>query len=219
MDCDLKDHRLYPTYITLATEIDLVLSPADWHHRGWFLAVEVVTVQRIEGYRALLRVFDQDKTEFDLIIQFQGNEPWAFPLDKVRETDALLIRDPVLSQLPNGELGVTIIGTKQIKVIPYLIKYLKRTSQRLVKARSPKNGQNVCFVCDKTGTEEEPVSRCDGCLLFFFCSQVCRAKALTSHWHALECLMLQDDDVGAMFAGNWEDVRKFSRTFLEKKEH
>jgi hypothetical protein len=116
MDCDLKDHRLYPTYITLPTEIDLVLSPADWHQRGWFLAVQVVTVQRIEGYRALLRVFDQDKTEFDLIIQFQGNEAWTFPLDKVRETDALLIRDPVLSQLPNGELGVTVVGTKTIKV-------------------------------------------------------------------------------------------------------
>ncbi|KAL3485990.1 hypothetical protein BJX62DRAFT_242407 [Aspergillus germanicus] len=96
--------------------MDLVLSPADWHQRGWFLAVEIVTVQRIEGYRALLRVFDQDKTEFDLIIQFQGNEAWTFPLDKVRETDALLIRDPVLSQLPNGELGVTVVGTKTIKV-------------------------------------------------------------------------------------------------------
>jgi hypothetical protein len=31
--------------------------------------------------------------------------------------------------------------------------------------------------------------------------------------------MLQDDDVGAMFAGNWEDVREFSTTFLEMKEH
>jgi hypothetical protein len=116
MDCDMKNPHLYPTYITLPTEIDLVLSPADWHQRGWFLAVEVVTVQRIEGYRALLRVFDQDKTEFDLIIQFQGNEAWTFPPGKVRETDTLLIRDPVLSQLPSGELGVTVVGTKTIKV-------------------------------------------------------------------------------------------------------
>jgi hypothetical protein len=28
--------------------------------------------------------------------------------------------------------------------------------------------------------------------------------------------MLQDDDVGAMFAGNWDDVREFSLTFLVK---
>jgi hypothetical protein len=30
--------------------------------------------------------------------------------------------------------------------------------------------------------------------------------------------MLQDDDVGAVFAGNWEDVREFSSTFLVKND-
>jgi hypothetical protein len=116
MDCDMKNHILYPTYMTLPTEIDLVLSPGHWQARGWFLAVEVVSIERIEGYKALLRVFDQEKIHFNLIIEFQGTEAWTFPLDKVRETDALLIRDAVMSQLPNGELGVTVVGTKQIKV-------------------------------------------------------------------------------------------------------
>ncbi|KAL2847579.1 hypothetical protein BJX68DRAFT_267983 [Aspergillus pseudodeflectus] len=218
MDCDMKNHILYPTYMTLPTEIDLVLSPGHWQARGWFLAVEVLSVERIEGYKALLRVFDQEKIEFDLIIEFQGTEAWTFPLDKVRETDALFIRDAVMSQLPNGELGVTVVGTKQIKVIPYALLYLKNTSKHLVKARTQKNGHHVCFYCQKTGTEEERVPPCEGCLLFYFCSNACRAKAMNYKWHYLQCQMLQDDDVGAVFAGNWEDVREFSSTFLVKND-
>jgi hypothetical protein len=73
--------------------------------RVWFLIVQVVSVERIEGSRATKRpsvlVFDQDKTDqFGVIIEWvlgQRSLDLPLTLDKVRETDALLIRDATVS--------------------------------------------------------------------------------------------------------------------------
>ncbi|KAJ0425022.1 hypothetical protein BJY00DRAFT_308906 [Aspergillus carlsbadensis] len=219
--CDLQDRAICPTFETLPTEIDLVLNPEEWPARGRFLMVQVLSVERIGDYRACIRVFDKDHIQFDVALEFhdQGVEAWKFPIHNIQITSTLIIRDAALSQLATGELGVNVPSAKKLKIIPYTMGYLLRTSKRLLTTRTPQDEDNACFTCQKTkGARGEKLARCDGCSLFYFCNKICQMRSLTYKWHCLECEILQDKDLAAMFTGYWDDVREFSSPTLVQND-
>ncbi|KAL2839379.1 hypothetical protein BJY01DRAFT_250559 [Aspergillus pseudoustus] len=224
---DLHNETYFPVEASCPSEIKMALDPSKkLPELAWFLIVDiireepVIETDYIEVYAARFLVMDKKGVEFSVAFVLNSAEASRFPIEKLHVGVSLILKDAVMTTLVDNSIGVIMRGVRKIKIVPCTVKYLLKTNDRVHNARGIENGKHLCFACDK---ECEPYNkdagRCDGCTFFYFCSKMCNYIVHNYKWHGLECTFLQDDDLAALFSGNWDDIHSFANICLIQKRH
>ncbi|KAL3460905.1 hypothetical protein BJX64DRAFT_289844 [Aspergillus heterothallicus] len=223
---DLRDTSYFPTWSTCPALLQLVAHPDTSHlpTHAWFLLVQIVTIDYVNvdpindtpgDMKFKLLVADRTGTQFNVLLRVSDEDSWYFPLYMLVEGYTLVLQGAVRSWLTLEEHGVVFQDMGRVKFVPYTLGYMMRINTRLIEARRMNGDKHVCFVCDGD-CEDADKARCDGCGFFYFCCEECHYKGHNVTWHGLECSILKEHDMAALFSGNWHDILEFSNIVLPR---
>ncbi|KAL5341067.1 hypothetical protein BJX70DRAFT_396124 [Aspergillus crustosus] len=173
---------------------------------------EIVRVGSSRYFDIELLVKDFSDRNFKVGFVFPIDEETNSTLHKyLKRGCTILILAVERWEMPDGGDGTIVGNPRQIKVLPFRLSYVKNFEYRIRLFTSVVRGKRLCYGC---GDRKFAIHRCIRCKMFYFCYKQCQAYGDEQGNHLIECRILRDRDMAAIFRGQWNELEEFSSLSL-----
>ncbi|KAL4883152.1 hypothetical protein BJY04DRAFT_216450 [Aspergillus karnatakaensis] len=118
----------------------------------------------------------------------------------------VLILNGVLCQMPAGGDGAVVSNPRFVKILPCSLAVIRTLAERISLLDSVDGGTHKCYRC---GAENTHIQTCPLCQMFPFCYGGCQALPLVQDNHDIDCAILRDPDMAALFRKDWRKLTEF----------
>ncbi|KAG6293350.1 hypothetical protein E4U09_003029 [Claviceps aff. purpurea] len=172
--------------------------------RHWCFLGEIVETQF--PHRLELEVKDvhgkKIKLHFATNDRVKGLKPGQY-----RDGHTVAILDAVQHVFEFKPPGIRHVAPRMAKVFPLSLATMLALNDK-VRTFSSRQ-QDDMTTCHGCGVKAPAASmkRCSRCFSFWYCSKECQAAGWTTKAHKVDCKILQDTDLRALFLINWDEVQ------------
>ncbi|KAG6026469.1 hypothetical protein E4U19_002594 [Claviceps sp. Clav32 group G5] len=124
-----------------------------------------------------------------------------------REGHTVAILDAVQHVFEFGPPGIRHVAPRMVKIFPLSLATMLALNDK-VRTFSSRQ-QDDTTTCHGCGVKAPAASmkRCSMCFSFWYCNKECQAAGWTTKAHKVDCKILRDTDLRALFLINWDEVQ------------
>ncbi|KAL4966143.1 uncharacterized protein BDV14DRAFT_199275 [Aspergillus stella-maris] len=181
------------------------------HYPTEMLAIGTDDVVSRVGFTFPVSVDDDSGVFGDGESHATDDEGGCLPARYLKRACTILILHAVRHDMPEWGEGFEVRDVGLVKILPFPLKFLLDLDDRLDTFQSLIGRRRLCLGCDK---RQYPMHRCPRCKMFYFCNRECQ-EAAKKTGHAIDCSILCDPDVEALFLGWTNELENFASVSLK----
>ncbi|KAL4928806.1 uncharacterized protein BDV17DRAFT_291432 [Aspergillus undulatus] len=213
---NLRDCARFPTLSNLPSFLSSqTSSPSLPPIRECFVAEILSIEQWTPAYHTRLLVEDFNRTTATLGCSFPQDERGGLLVSSLQPGYALLVLNPYKQMLKHGKIGIEIGDVSRVKVLPFNMQALIRLNNTLLEFTSEIGGKR-CYGC-RMRFDSKFFQVCEKCRFIFFCGIACQRESIADGNHQLDCDILRDPDLEALFKGKWDCLDGFVVSYLDDR--